>query len=743
MKPPVALLSALLMFGQVTYGQSLDCDLQEYENVPGLTAALTGDTLELTWDGADDQELRLRLGIRGGTPTINDLAIRRDGAAQWVSVVSNVTPEFHVVSGFRRITNQQLNPLRALGVELTPEIIDEKKWDAFWDAPLDLDQGEGRIGNPPPPEGVAHQPGLPRRPDEVRRTTATYQAERCDVKTNGARLEVSFPGMEVGVFSGRLQFAVYRGTNLIRAEAIARTEEPSVAYKYHAGLKGLPTGDDTRVVWRDLSNLWQDYRFGGTPNDGEVPLKVSNRLIVAESEAGSIAAFPPPHTFFWTREVETNLGYAWYRKDDEGSFSFGIRQGEGEENPRYQANFSLYSAPPGTWQRMAAYFYVSSGPASTALESALAFTHGDHFKPVDGYQVMGGHFHMNVADRLRASGSLDTKLPDLDALKAAGMDIVGPTDRERGPDRLEVMADYFEAVRRHSDTNFLIMPNEEMTAYLGGHWDILFSHPVFWTTDREAGQPFVEEDPTFGRLYRVGSAEDVMEMARRENALIFMPHPRTKGSTGYPDAVKDTAHFRDEHYRGVGWRWGMGLDLSERRLSDFRVMPLFDDMNNWVADQPTPPKYILAITETYAKQPGDDIYANNPVNYIRVDTLPTPDDMSPVINALKRGDYFVTSGEVLIPSYAVEGTGTDRTVVAEVEWTFPLEFVEVVWGDGQRTDRQIIPATDLPPFGRHRFEIPIDVTGKKWVRFAVWDSAGNGALVQPIKLPDAVQSTNR
>ncbi len=743
MKFPVALLSALLMFGPVTYGQSLDCGLQEYENVAGLTAALSGDTLELTWDGADDQEVRLRLGIRGGKPTINDIAIRPDGAAGWVSVVSNVTPEFHVVSGFRRITNQQLNPLRALGVELTPEIIDEKKWDAFWDAPLDLDQGEGRIGNPPPPEGVAHQPGLPRRLDEVRRTTATYQAERCDVKTNGARLEVSFPGMEVGVFSGRLQFTVYRGTNLIRAEAIARTQEPSVAYKYHAGLKGLPTGDDTRVVWRDLSNLQQDYWFGGTPNKGEVPLKVSNRVIVAESEAGSIAAFPPPHTFFWTREVETNLGYAWYRKDDEASFSFGIRQGEGEENPRYQANFSLYSAPPGTWQRMAAYFYVNPGPASTALESALAFTHGDHFKPLDGYQVMGGHFHMNVADRLRASGSLDTKLPDLDALKAAGMDIVGPTDRERGPDRLEVMADYFEAVRRHSDTNFLIMPNEEMTAYLGGHWDILFSHPVFWTTERAAGQPFVEEDPTFGRLYRVGSAEDVMEMARRENALIFMPHPRTKGSTGYPDAVKDTPHFRDEHYRGVGWRWGMGLDLSERRLSDFRVMPLFDDMNNWVADQPTPPKYILAITETYAKQPGDDIYANNPVNYIRVDTLPTPDDMSPVINAIKRGDYFVTSGEVLIPSYAVEGAGRDRTVVAEVEWTFPLEFVEVVWGDGQKTDRQIIPATDLPPFGRQRFEIPIDVTGKKWVRFAVWDSAGNGALVQPIKLPDAVQSTNR
>ena len=29
-------------------------------------------------------------------------------------------------------------------------------------------------------------------------------------------------------------------------------------------------------------------------------------------------------------------------------------------------------------------------------------------------------------------------------------------------------------------------------------------------------------------------------------------------------------------------------------------------------------------------------------------------------------------------------------------------------------------------------EVIFDATGKKWVRFAAWDVAGNGALVQPI-----------
>ena len=57
--------------------------------------------------------------------------------------------------------------------------------------------------------------------------------------TNGARIEVSFPGVQLGVFAGRLQYTVYKGTNLIRQEIIAKTAEPSVAYKYDAGLKGV------------------------------------------------------------------------------------------------------------------------------------------------------------------------------------------------------------------------------------------------------------------------------------------------------------------------------------------------------------------------------------------------------------------------------------------------------------------------------------------------------------------------
>jgi hypothetical protein len=34
----------------------------------------------------------------------------------------------------------------------------------------------------------------------------------------------------------------------------------------------------------------------------------------------------------------------------------------------------------------------------------------------------------------------------------------------------------------------------------------------------------------------------------------------------------------------------------------------------------------------------------------------------------------------------------------------------------------------------HKIASSFEATGKKWVRFAVWDSAGDGAWLQPIAL---------
>jgi hypothetical protein len=742
----------------VASADPLKCDLSEYKAVSGLTAAVAQDVLTLTWEGDNRQDIRLALVIDAETPTIRNISVRRRGGA-WATVLGGATPYVHVVSGVRRVTEQQLQPLRQLKVPLTPEVIERIKWDAFWDAPLNLDEvKDTREGAIPPPNGIGTQPGLPRRPDEIRRAEATFKVRSCQVKTNGARLEVTFPGVQAGVFTtAMLRYTVFKGTNLIEQQLVAKTDAPSVAYKYDAGLKGLAIGPASRIVWRDTAGAWQDYAFGGTVNSGPATLRAANRVVVAEGPAGSVAAFPPPHNFFWSREVSYNLGYNWYRKDSASSFSFGVRQpefefhpedmGRGEEDTRQ--NFALRSARPGTWQRMPVYLYVSDESAPAAAQSALAFTRQDRFKAVPGYQVMATHFHSSLVARQRRQGGLDNKVPEVEAMRSAGINIFAPIDgsglgfgQGRG-DRLATLADYYEVARRHSDRNFLIMPNEEVTGGvgLGGHNDVLLSKPVFWTNGRAAGQPFVEDHPTYGMVYHVGSAADMMMLTERENMLVYMPHPNSKGSTGFPEAIKDTAHFRHDNYRGFGVRWGMGLDGSETRLCEIRCQTLWDETNNWLADGTGPLKFIQAITETYQQGPGDDIYASGPVNYVRMNALPGNDDWSPIINAMKKGDYFWTSGEVLIPTFTVEGAGNKRTVTATVEWTFPLDFVEIVWGDGKTVGRQIVPATDLPPSSQRQFAIPFDAAGKKWVRFAAWDVAGNGAMGQPVRLGATSVST--
>ena len=95
----------LMLAASTVYADPLTCDLTGYKALPGLTAAVADQTLAVTWDGDNGAELRLRFAIDAGTPTIRELAIRRKGGT-WSTLAANLTPEFRVVSGMRRITQR-------------------------------------------------------------------------------------------------------------------------------------------------------------------------------------------------------------------------------------------------------------------------------------------------------------------------------------------------------------------------------------------------------------------------------------------------------------------------------------------------------------------------------------------------------------------------------------------------------------------------------------------------------------
>ncbi len=788
---PLAPSSQLIAANQA--GAPLKCDMTQYKANSGLTTALDGNLLTVSWNGQGTSQLRARFAIDGGTPTIRDLSARRNGG-EWAMLGQNLTPEYQVTTGIRRMSNDQANAFASLGIDVTQEVIDKHRWYAFWDAPLSIPGyypatggrggraggaapqalgqggtmaeqvealqagGRGRPGyNPSPnPPGFTGGRGfgLPRTKEEIRRGVSTFSASSCEVKTDGSSLAVTFPGMKLGIFDGNVRFTVYRGTNLIQMDAIARTNEPFVAYKYDAGLKGFSTATMPRVVWRDTGGWPQQHQFGGPKAIGLSGVRAANRILVAEGPRGSIATFPPPHTFFFTREVDVNLGYVFYRNDGGGTYSIGVTMPEAEADtfPQYEQNYALYNAPPGTWQKMSMYFYASPEPAEPTRQAALAFTHNDVFKQVPGYKTFVNHFHLRVTDRMRVGG-FDTPLQDLMAMKAIGLNVIGLSDfhadslaaNDHGPLRFRDQKDYAEVSRRLSDKDFLVVPWEEPSVAFGGHYNIMWPKNVFWSkgnkvvgqgeswqTAQGAALPFTENDPTYGKVYHGGNAEAVQRILDAEGGYWYHAHPRTKSTAGFPDATWGTKFLKSDRYLGVAFKPGMGQDNSEATMCEWRCFDAVDTMNNMNAEQGIGPKYVIADIDTYRKSPEDDLYANFPVNYLKMDTVPGPDDdWSPVLKAMRDGTFFVSTGEILIKNYVVGGTGNQRTITADAEWTFPMAFMEIVTGDGKTVTKQVISATDMQAFGTKKIAIPFDATGKKWVRFAMWDVAGNGGFTQP------------
>ncbi len=724
--------------------QELHCSLAGYHPTPGLPAAIHAGALELTWQGESSQQLRARFTLQDNHPLVQELAVRPIGAPAWTILASNLTPEFQVTTGRRRISTTQRDLLKKFNLD-TPEQEDIRKWNTFWDAPLVLPTSHNATD-------------LPRTPDEIQRASASYNSQTCRVTSNGARVTVTFNGLTLGIFSGDVQFTAYKGSNLLRQEAVAKTDHPSVAYIYKAGLKGFSIKNDTKLTWRDTARMWQSYAFGGAPNNEPINIRARNRLeILSPGHGGSLAIFPSPHKFFFARENEVNLGYVYYRKDDDKSFSLGAMQPERGEgyvpwgvsdavwkrrtgvSEEEWDNYALYNAPPGTLQHMDVYYYLSSKNTQATQHAVMAYTHDDVFKPVQGFKVFTGHFHFDYNEVLRDRNTLDYQPSWVPVMRGLGINIIYLADfhddsdpNDPGPKRLPEQKIYFEGSRRMSDKDFLVMPAEEPNSYLGGHWYLLTPKPVYFThaAKRSADQPFVEQDPAYGTVYHLASSEDVLNMINREKSIIWTAHPRTKSSENFPEAYKDQDFFLSDRFIGASWE-SLPVDLSEKRLCEVRCFGTNDDMSNWAPK----PKYMITEGDTYTKWPEDETYPLLAVNYLKLDRVPLYNETwSPIVEGIRSGNFYGTTGEILFHNWGITGSGAHSSYEATIEYTFPLEFAELVWSDGTKVDRQIINLTDATPFGNRTFKVPFDSTGKKWIRFAVWDCAGNGAWLQPISI---------
>jgi len=362
----------------------------------------------------------------------------------------------------------------------------------------------------------------------------------------------------------------------------------------------------------------------------------------------------------------------------------------------------------------------------------LRYTNRDRFPALEGYQKLAAHWHFAYTDQAMAKG-LDWTPPFKPVLKAMGVDAAVIMDfhgdghpRDLTELRLKELNAYFRACRAQSDPEFLLIPSEEANVHLGGHWALVFPKPVYWFMDRPQGAPFRSSDPNYQTVYRVGNAAELLEMVRQEGGYMYQTHPRTKGSTGFPDKIRETDHFRDPRYLGAGWK-AMPSDLSSPRLGE-RALKLLDDMNNWGLR-----KRLIGEVDVFQLDATHELYAHMNVNYVQAPKLPSWDNYGVLLDALAKGDSFVTTGEVLLPEVRIFASAPNEIQArVRVRYTFPLKMAEIVWGDGAQTSRKIFPLESTREFGDSSFEWKAEASNWKWARVAVWDAAGNGAFVNPV-----------
>lgn len=674
------------------------------------------EELRLSWPirpGGDNAvSSSLKLDLRPGHPLIRMMAVVQSPHGRVVPILENADPVTYLVVGSRAAPGGRPPGMSVFNV--------------FFDSPA-------------------------KRPFHIDRSK--LDIKRVRVKTEGRRATVAIGDLTIGPFTGELQLTVYADSRLIHLETVIQTLEDRRAILYDTGL-ALQDASGLRLRWLDVEG--KEQRVKAAPTARDQALRVAHRFLIAESETGAVACFPPPHQFFSPRDLTDNLSTVWYGEGHRGlddRFGFGIRQSETGGG----GFVPWFNARPGIEQRLGVFYLLTADPRSAAAE-VLRYTHGDRFPRLEGYRTFTTHWHMATAVealRRKQAGESDP-IPDLVRMfKAMGVNIVHLAEfhgdghpRDPGPIRLRELQAMFDECRRVSDDELLILPGEEANVYLGlpapgrhgGHWLYFFPRPVYWTMNRASGQPFAEEIAPYGRVYHVGNRADMLRLLVEENGLAWAAHPRIKASSWTPGIFRHEDFYLSDRWLGAAWK-AMPGDLSDDRLGR-RALDLLDDMANWGQR-----KYMPGEVDVFKIDHTHELYGHMNINYVRLDgdRLPRYDEgWQPVLDSLRAGRFFVSTGEVLMPEFTVSGKPSGSTVALkpvekpevrlDLAWTFPMRFVEVVSGDGSRVFRERIDLSDTGAFGRRTLRIKPELAGRKWVRVEAWDIATNGAFTQPVWL---------
>ena len=569
--------------------------------------------------------------------------------------------------------------------------------------------------------------------------------ESVNVSTEGGRATIEIEGLSSTNFAGSLAFILYHDSPFVHMEARVSTERPATAFLYHVGL-AKPETEGHHVEWFDAHD---NPHIDPILNSTASVYKTRYRSLALSNTNGSLVISPFPHQYLYPLDFADNYGYNWAGAeylDMIDGFAFGVRQ-----PPMGDRRFVPWvNAQPSSVQKLGVLLFLSEQSGLDNLEIVKRYTRSDSFKALEGYKTLSSHYHhehsmdfINMQQEQNTIG-VPAGLEDPDFVnffKRMGVDMVhmaefhfGRTPGTETDQRLAELKVMHDEFARLSGDDFLLIPGEEPNVHLNSHWLSMFPKPVYWVLNQNQGQPFVQDMPGYGTVYHVGSADDVLNLLEQEDGLAWTAHPRVKGSTGFPDGYNDQDFFLSEHFLGGAWK-AMPADYS-REMLGWRVLDLEDDMANWGAR-----KYILGEVDIFKIYEDYELFGTMNINYLRLDEIPDYEDgWQPVVDALANGKFFVTTGEVLIVDFSVEGMESGETInknesaklIADLEWTYPLSYMEIISGDGTTIYRDRIDLSHTTEFDSETIDRNVDLSNRSWVRIEVWDIARNGAFTQPV-----------
>ena len=634
------------------------------------------------WNGEDGLKWKAELGILEKKPCIFTLAYEKNH--QWVVLAEKLIPQFKVVTGKRTVHNPQRE--KPMDSHEKPDY----QWDTYSDDPF------GK--------------------KDVNEAIQEWNTEHFEVKSSEKHTTVSFDGLTLGPFTGGCDFNFFDGTNLIRMEAVAFTEEDGVAYLYHAGMDGFEIGK-LYYVSPKRREVYENPGFhtNSGPDQDRERVYTRGRVLTLGLKNGAAAVFPSPHRFFWGGQTENIVGNNYYiRKAGKDTMEIGIRHNKSPEH--FNVRWPGYNAKPGTIQRMSVFFMPSADSVYVTMARVMRYTNFDHLRDLLGYKRLGAHMHVAA----QAAWIRDPRK------QRPWEMLIRELGRKADLERYQAMA------KCCSTPDFLVVPAEELADRTGKkvlirfHCMLFPSKPLLYSRWRDEDQEFAEKLPDGRIYYHLKSSEDFVEMCRRENCFILMPHPDTKANDGLPYDCRDESWFKDERWFGIGCRM-LPADNSVPTMISGRIERVWNDINNWSSR----PRYIISELDTYTKvdesEEDWEMYPMTNCTYVQLEKLPGPDNWEELTDALREGRHFYSTGEILLESCQME----DGSCNATFSWTYPLAFVQLVYSDGVNVRTVDILREDTLPYGKETIYIEFP-SKMKWARVLATDIAGNSVFGMPV-----------